>query len=555
LKPHQIDATGHTTGAYALDVIDGVVTGLVEDTGGGGGGASAPFGQRYWYRDAADVNSGTVPVSPTLVSGMTITIPSSTVGRMGFVDATLGWTGSHTNRVELYLDGTAITPQITGNVAGSNSMYDAVFSRIPITLTSGVSHTVEVRWNASESTAAVTLTERSLVVDVFESTTSPINIGGSGGSSSGEVWQDYTPTLTSTGVSPTLGTGSVQAGRYTANGSTVKGWARITFGTSGVNAGTGTYLVSLPLPQRTASAGNPPNHRALGAIFLTDASAGIHYAGTTFTPSSNSVSVGMLATGAANGLVTSAVPFAWAASDNIWVQFEYEAETSVGGGGSAASPVRDRRWSVPSGTTSIDEFNDGVLDPAWVRVDGGGAPAANVTWTESADVLSLQHEGGDTANNIHGIVRSGVGTMVNGDAFITCVTLLGPPAAMYSMGGIILSDGITHGSGNQALLLTHITSSGEQRTDARPFTGWNAQGTPPAPLVTPPGARIFARLVFLGASTWRADVSPDGVSWIKGLTVVKTIAPTHVGLLASSWGTGNKHVASYEFLRRTSGVT
>jgi len=64
----------------------------------------------------------------------------------------------------------------------------------------------------------------------------------------------WTPVLTATSTNPTLGTGSAQEGQWLRHGRMVTVWARIRFGTSGVNAGSGVYIVSLPVAAAAALA-------------------------------------------------------------------------------------------------------------------------------------------------------------------------------------------------------------------------------------------------------------------------------------------------------------
>lgn len=220
----------------------------------------------------------------------------------------------------------------------------------------------------------------------------------------------------------------------------------------------------------------------------------------------------------------------------------------------SAPSTKDLRWYVPSDMTSIDEFNDGVLHSDWVRVDGTGAPAANVDWKEGGDALSLRQNGGDTAAVLHGMMRplSGAGgAMAVGDAFVTCMTLNGRWAVNYIMGGIILSDGVTHGAGAQVHTLNYVATNGMLNNDARQSTNWTS-GTGSAQRFMSSNTPLFVRLVMTATDTWRCDVSGDGVQWIIGAgTISRVLAPTHVGLLAASWGgTNNPSAVSYEFLRR-----
>jgi hypothetical protein len=61
------------------------------------------------------------------------------------------------------------------------------------------------------------------------------------------TWASWTPVLTASVTNPTLGTGSVTAGRYVQNGKVVTAVAYFAFGTSGVSAGSGGYRCSLPV--------------------------------------------------------------------------------------------------------------------------------------------------------------------------------------------------------------------------------------------------------------------------------------------------------------------
>lgn len=229
---------------------------------------------------------------------------------------------------------------------------------------------------------------------------------------------------------------------------------------------------------------------------------------------------------------------------------------SGGGGGGGGGTNKDRRWTAGSAETSVDEFNDSALDAAWVRVDGTGAVLANATWTEDGDALSVVSNGTDTTAVIHGMMRplSGAGgALVAGDAFITCLTLTG--TASYAMGGLVLSDGVTFGVGKQIISLNYTSTSASQNNDVRQGANWTISASVGA-IASSPGVPTFVRLVMVSANVWRCDISPDGVSWIKGTaTLAYTITPTHVGLHKTTWGTATKGITSYEFLRRVAGVT
>jgi hypothetical protein len=142
-----------------------------------------------------------------------------------------------------------------------------------------------------------------------------------------------------------------------------------------------------------------------------------------------------------------------------------------------------------------------------------------------------------------------------GDALVTCLTLFGPYWTNYTMGGLVLADGVTSGAGTQVITLNFITTSG-QTNDIRTFINYQTeQVTAGGAQTSTPQSRIFVRLALVAANTWRQDLSLDGVSWLKSATYARTITPTYVGLHSSSWSTATKSMVRYEFFRRMSGVT
>lgn len=132
----------------------------------------------------------------------------------------------------------------------------------------------------------------------------------------------YVPTLTAATTSPTLGTGGTVAGWYYRIGRLVMGEARIRFGSSGVAAGTGTYIISLPTAADGtfhATGGGTGIASVVGNGVLRDNSA-VAASRDCAAYFATSTSV-FLAT--ADGNVTDANPWVWAASDGISVAFSY----------------------------------------------------------------------------------------------------------------------------------------------------------------------------------------------------------------------------------------
>lgn len=131
-------------------------------------------------------------------------------------------------------------------------------------------------------------------------------------------WASYTPALTASTTSPTLGTGSFVSGAYMKVGRTIIGRARIQFGTSGTAAGSGTYRISLPVAPISVATVS----QVVAQGFINDASAAAFQLVSCYN-SAGATYCEMI--GESISTVTEASPWAWAASDILTIQFNYEA--------------------------------------------------------------------------------------------------------------------------------------------------------------------------------------------------------------------------------------
>lgn len=134
----------------------------------------------------------------------------------------------------------------------------------------------------------------------------------------GAVWETWTPVLTASTTNPTLGTGSTATGRYGRVNKTVFGNLNITFGTAGVNQGSGFYFVTVPIT--TQASGTTIGH---GYVFDASASLVRHVVALM----DNTTRMGLWIDNSTNFAISATNPFAggFAASDQIRVVFEYEA--------------------------------------------------------------------------------------------------------------------------------------------------------------------------------------------------------------------------------------
>ena len=143
-------------------------------------------------------------------------------------------------------------------------------------------------------------------------------------------WTSYTPVLSSSGTQPVLGTGGSATGKYVQINKFVFGYFNIQFGTSGVTAGTGTYLVSLPV-NSSRTTGDFWQYN-IGTGSFSDANTGNDYMMKWNFASATTISAYYW--GTFNGLVNAfgaAAPVGIATSDRISGFFTYEAATAAAG--------------------------------------------------------------------------------------------------------------------------------------------------------------------------------------------------------------------------------
>lgn len=132
------------------------------------------------------------------------------------------------------------------------------------------------------------------------------------------VWTGYTPPLTATVTNPTIGSsGQIQTGAYVRIGRTIIGWARLKFGTVGPAAGSGVYMVGLPV----AASSSAVNNASVGAGHLFDNSAAARQIQNSFCNTATTV----LFIVEGFEIASDSVPWVWAAGDEIIVNFAYEA--------------------------------------------------------------------------------------------------------------------------------------------------------------------------------------------------------------------------------------
>lgn len=130
------------------------------------------------------------------------------------------------------------------------------------------------------------------------------------------TYGSYTPTWTAATLNPVIGNGSLSGG-YTLAGDLCHFWAQVTPGST-TSFGTGAWSLTLP---ETAS-----SHRWAFHGVARDASASASYPIVGEWQTGTTIVIRSLPTTAGNPFngATSAIPFAWANGDDLFVSGTYQ---------------------------------------------------------------------------------------------------------------------------------------------------------------------------------------------------------------------------------------
>lgn len=204
----------------------------------------------------------------------------------------------------------------------------------------------------------------------------------------------------------------------------------------------------------------------------------------------------------------------------------------------AASLTSLRSLDVITTPTSVnpygldDDFNDSSIDSSWIQVDGNST-SSHVTWTESADQLSVLHNANCTTTNIHCKVKP-LGSVSLPLTVQIGVRYFTPYAYNYLMVGPVLADGATAGAGKQMLHMDYTNSSlaTAVQLSQRSFTNFSTETTPAntAGAYQWMGPVLHQRTIWSAINTFHAEVSPDGISWYRFASSMSyALTPTHAG--------------------------
>lgn len=203
--------------------------------------------------------------------------------------------------------------------------------------------------------------------------------------------------------------------------------------------------------------------------------------------------------------------------------------------------------TVEDTSTAYDDEFEGESTASWSAI----TPTGNADWTEQYGVLSVLFDSqvaNDCAANV---------TSLNGLSYplyaVTASRIAGPHDD-FLMFGPLFCDGTTS-TANVTWNMTHYddTNPGRLYHSHRSGTITNVSTAHYSSQGVVWGGWIWQRIDWITTNSFRAWLSPDGISWVSlGQTAqAPTLTPTHYGLGVSSWDTttSTKRAASFEFFR------
>lgn len=215
-----------------------------------------------------------------------------------------------------------------------------------------------------------------------------------------------------------------------------------------------------------------------------------------------------------------------------------------GGGGGGNALIQDLAWTAPAFHTGNDEFT-GSSPPAWSQV----TPSGSATFTEGNGVLGVQTSGQSSAHLV-GFTKAI--TISQGGFIETSVRLWGFNNSNSNplLAGLVLSDGTAAGSnvvycGTMSVGPSLIFAPGT-------YNAANSLGAGALHALNGSIDRLYYRLIWQAANTFRVNVSLNGTSWqtMAIADVAKTMTPTQMGVCCSDWaGALGGGLAIFDYFR------
>jgi hypothetical protein len=195
-----------------------------------------------------------------------------------------------------------------------------------------------------------------------------------------------------------------------------------------------------------------------------------------------------------------------------------------------------------------DEFTDENYS-GWTEVH---LNAVAVTTIEKAGVLSIYSPGGDaTTQASHNWLKE-IPALTFPFSVQIGARMMRRYATNYQMFGPIMTNGLLSTSACVWMMPYASTSTAAAHTFSTRYGTLASVGTDSGSLTFEHvGSILHMRLTAVSSTFWRAEYSPDGVSWIQYPVAdfIYGITPTHVGFALGSWSVTTPMIATVEYFR------
>lgn len=234
-----------------------------------------------------------------------------------------------------------------------------------------------------------------------------------------------------------------------------------------------------------------------------------------------------------------------------WDPMAAVAVSGSGGGGGPlwVQQLADRTVYGETVHDYDDEFMAEAVDAGWTEVE----PTGTTNWAETGKGRLLADTVSQASSDMSGLVKP-----LDSLSFpLTIETRITPTSDQdnYLMYGMVFSDGTADGS-NLVVAMPYINNANFVNVDFRTGTFNNVGAILGSAdqVIHAAGGGLHQRLIWSAANLWKFQYSMDGQQWLDvngGTAQARTLTPTHFGLSISTWGSGVKRMAAYEYFRVT----
>lgn len=224
-------------------------------------------------------------------------------------------------------------------------------------------------------------------------------------------------------------------------------------------------------------------------------------------------------------------------------------------GGSGGEFLRDRIYHPYGNEIWADEFDDGTIDPGWVRTDA--ASSSYVTWAEAGTPgvgsMSAHHTANGSGDaKWHALSYPLPAGATHPLTFETYWSGMTRWEVNHCMVGLAFTDGTSQSSTNQATAFGYMSTNTEGAIDTnlRDFDNWNTNPTTWTQGIWGNFSRgMYLQIQYTAANSFRMRWGFDSFTWHTSATQTITCTPTHMSLIHTNWSGTHAYTATWQYAR------